>query len=371
MSVIHMDTEVVRSLCKSIEQLSVLLSLALAEIEQNILGVSWQGSSRDEFCEQVGVLHSKLETLLDSMRQHGIDLENEIQQWEKNGSHFTNSLPPGIPISISAAVSGGMVLGVNNENIVQSQDQYLQMSWSERLAEQHRILNEISQFENGNPRLAELDEQIADLEQKMEEARQESDKLINKIITQEGKTLSKRYDEIATNYQQQIEALKTQRERELIYPAEQQMKADALNSLLKQGISSDGPTVGWLRDDLGGCTHYVAGKRDISSLNNGHPGDAYKWYKQASDAGMEVGNLPVNGSIIVFQPGVNNSDPKAGHVGIVESVQYINGQYEITYSQAGTVRTGGTWVRNTHTTLKDGSLSIPIAGMEGIGFIYE
>jgi surface antigen/uncharacterized protein YukE len=119
---------------------------------------------------------------------------------------------------------------------------------------------------------------------------------------------------------------------------------DKIIEISTNSVIPESTTPSWLQKHLGGCTHYVAGRRDISTFGNGHPGNAAQWDDQARAAGYETGVLPMKGSIIVYE---GNLDPdgagpirrtnSAGHVGYVESVTRVDGGYQVVYSQADTI----------------------------------
>lgn len=68
----------------------------------------------------------------------------------------------------------------------------------------------------------------------------------------------------------------------------------------------------------GACTQYVAAKRSLAGYPN-----AFQWATNGYLArkGYRQVAAPVVGAIVVYQPGVNNTDPIRGHVALVEFVQ--------------------------------------------------
>lgn len=156
---------------------------------------------------------------------------------------------------------------------------------------------------------------------------------------------------------------------------------DLLTRTVTEGSIKDGSTPDWLRKSMGGCTQYVAEKRDVSDFNGGHPGNAVAWLDQAQKAGYDTGDLPQKGAIIYYKPGydADGSGPRlpvgeAGHVGYVESVTRVEGGYEVKISQAST-KYGSQyldgWERGTHTTPTTASKFIPDSGVSGVSFIYD
>jgi surface antigen len=136
-----------------------------------------------------------------------------------------------------------------------------------------------------------------------------------------------------------------------------------------------------LRNQLGGCTNYVAQKRDVSDFPNasgqpGHPGDAQYWDNQARQAGYEVGSRPVVGSIMVFEPdhgkpnGIMNVHDTAGHVAYVEKVERIDGGYKVTISQASTKYVDGQFVRGTY--INQNTMTVTVNdGQQAASFVYD
>jgi len=156
---------------------------------------------------------------------------------------------------------------------------------------------------------------------------------------------------------------------------------DLLTKTVTEGSITDGSTPDWMRKSMGGCTQYVAEKRDVSDFNGGHPGNAVAWLDQARKAGYDTGDLPQKGAIIYYKPGydADGSGPRipvaeAGHVGYVESVTRVEGGYEIKISQASTnygSQYPDGWERGTHTTPTTASKFIPDSGVSGVSFIYD
>lgn len=62
-------------------------------------------------------------------------------------------------------------------------------------------------------------------------------------------------------------------------------------------------------------------------------GHAKFWADQAAAAGMDVGAVPVKGSVMVWQPDVHGADARFGHVSFVERVEPMgNGAYRVYYT---------------------------------------
>jgi surface antigen len=250
------------------------------------------------------------------------------------------------------------------------------MSWADRfdyadeppkqikeLEEAQQELNDM--IDGCDQEIADIDEQIADLQAQRDALQKEADRLWNKIRPDDDGLRFGRddgffdmpwrteaddlEDQIADldrrieNLQEQKQGLIEQRQthQRKLNDINQQLKAlrqnqKKLNKLIDRGIPPDGPTKpDSLRNKLSGCTHYVAEKRDVSAWPDsknepGHPGNACQWDDQARRANYEVGQKPLKGAIVVWEPGAkytqehNNytvsTHATAGHVAIVEAV---------------------------------------------------
>ncbi|MCA9922380.1 MAG: CHAP domain-containing protein [Anaerolineales bacterium] len=96
---------------------------------------------------------------------------------------------------------------------------------------------------------------------------------------------------------------------------EQQQKWEMLS---QSGSFEDG--AGPLHEQFpeGECTWYASSRRNFGWDVHGH---AYKWADQAQAAGYDVGNIPAQGAVMVWQPGVHKANMEYGHVSIVERVE--------------------------------------------------
>lgn len=80
----------------------------------------------------------------------------------------------------------------------------------------------------------------------------------------------------------------------------------------------------------GECTWFATSKRDLYPAVYGH---AKYWADQATQHGIEVGQIPIKGSVMVWQPGIFNADAKFGHVSFVEGVERLaDGSFKIFYT---------------------------------------
>ena len=80
----------------------------------------------------------------------------------------------------------------------------------------------------------------------------------------------------------------------------------------------------------GECTWFATSKRDLYPAVYGH---AKYWAEQASQQGIEVGQIPIKGSVMVWQPGIFNADAEFGHVSFVEGVERLaDGSFKVFYT---------------------------------------
>lgn len=107
----------------------------------------------------------------------------------------------------------------------------------------------------------------------------------------------------------------------------------------------------------GQCTWYVASRRSVGYDIHG---DARVWGDAAVNAGYEVGDVPVKGAIMVWQPGVHNADETYGHVSYIERViPNSNGTFTVEFTD------------NLNMN-QDAPTRITITpGEEGVQFIYD
>lgn len=127
-----------------------------------------------------------------------------------------------------------------------------------------------------------------------------------------------------------------------------------LDGLMREGVTVGRP--GPNNFPEGQCTWYVASRRDIGPLH----GDARYWDGVATETGYDVGEVPVKGSIMVWQPGVHNADENYGHVSFVERViPNRDGTFTVEFTDNLNMNTDAP----TRITITPGE--------EGVSFIYD
>jgi surface antigen/uncharacterized protein YukE len=129
---------------------------------------------------------------------------------------------------------------------------------------------------------------------------------------------------------------------------------------------------------LGGCTNYVATKRDVSGFWKPGRMNAQYWNENAAAAGYGVGSKPVAGAIMVVEAdngidnGIMNVNDKAGHVLYVESVKETSGGYLVSYSHAGTLYDdAGNYIPGTYKMLNNSAPVFVPYESPAVSFIYD
>ena len=129
---------------------------------------------------------------------------------------------------------------------------------------------------------------------------------------------------------------------------------------------------------LGGCTNYVATKRDVSGFWKPGRMNATYWNENAQAAGYAVGNKPVAGSIMVVEAdngvynGIMDVNDKAGHVLYVEGVKETAGGYLVSYSHAGTLYdASGNYIPGTYNMLSNSKPIFVPYESAAVSFIYD
>jgi len=104
---------------------------------------------------------------------------------------------------------------------------------------------------------------------------------------------------------------------ELTRLKELHQERNEIQLVMEKGIEADGPGPMHQNFPEGECTWYASSRRnfgwDIS-------GDAKVWGEKALAAGYEVGEVPLKGAVMVWQPGAHHANITYGHVSFVERV---------------------------------------------------
>lgn len=103
-----------------------------------------------------------------------------------------------------------------------------------------------------------------------------------------------------------------------------------VEAVLNSGYADDGPGPLHSAFPEGQCTWFASSRRNLSMAIRGH---AKFWADQAAGDGYDVGQVPVKGSIMVWQPGVHGADERFGHVSFVERVVPLDdGRFKVYYT---------------------------------------
>jgi len=103
-----------------------------------------------------------------------------------------------------------------------------------------------------------------------------------------------------------------------------------LQTKLETGIEANGRPQESNPFPEGECTWFATSKRDLFPAVSR---DAKYWAEQASQHGIEVGQVPIKGSVMVWQPGIFNADAEFGHVSFVEGVERLaDGSFKVFYT---------------------------------------
>lgn len=340
---------------------------------------------------------------------------------------------------LGAATLASMPLSGGVPTQAELTQHYQSLKWSDKFKEQNRLNSEIARLETWlkqnrgtgdigaeiadvenqladlKARRAEAEAQIADLRARRAEAEAKSNNLFNQILPdwplaldpEDGvpwRVKADDYQDEMANYDAQIaqltndmaghDAQVTQLEaRHQILLDERatvlantvaltdlKSQQGALSSVINQGILADGPTKpDWYKNGFGGCTNYVAEKRDLYVSDSIRiNGNAQDWKQSAINGGWDVGKAPAKGSVMVFQGEASKDYGTAnravgGHVAYVENVQVgSDGNYKVTISEASTIfNKDGSFVRGAHTPVKTRVVTVPANGHKYVDFIYD
>jgi surface antigen len=272
------------------------------------------------------------------------------------------------------------------------------MSWAERLAYADRLPEEIralqaqaaeieGQIDQAEGEIVEIDRRIAELEAQRDALEEEAAKLGNRLLPDEEglewgfddglidapwRTRSDAAEDQIDAYNEEIARLQAQRQgladqrnayQQDLTAVNQQLDTlhqvqTEVNDTLEKGIEFDGPSD--IHPDFPGtvksnCTKYASSRRDVPCRR-----DAHLWDNEARNAGYEVGDVPVSGSVMVMEAGVKGADATRGHVAIIERVERQgDGSYKIWYTDNG------------NNDVANPSTRTIVPGEEEISFIYD
>lgn len=363
-TLIRMETEDVQTTVSILIENNQRINTYSQNIKSSIenLKSTWQGPSSDIFLEESQVLLGKLITHNDTLQELIGKLKNEMLEWESMSAHLnlggsstsqvsasdkaqapipvSETIPSSSPVvgTVAAGVVGvGAVASTTSAAVVDKSGtvasgamtftpgaflkEYQALNWTRKFNEETSILSQIAALEK------------------------------------------KRTSSVGLSQSEQNKL------------AELLARKSAIQTVIDSGIS-DKPTKTSLSKVLGGCTNYVATKRNVEPFFKGGHMNATYWNENAASSGFDVGARPVKGAIMVIEAdngknnGVMNVSDTAGHVAYVESVKAVKGGYNVVVSQANTKYTSsGGYVAGTYINKNTKTIFVP-TGNKSVSFIY-
>lgn len=421
-AVLHMETDSVRLLAGQMRSALEAMNAQNRDVSHYTQSANWLGPSRDEFLAEMEAVARQLDAQIEAGIVLAGRAEREADEWDQTAAAFSSGYAYSrdeMQRVLSNIMVGGAVLGTATmanmpitggaSTQAELKRQYEAMKWSDKFAEQHRIDGEIAKQEALLARsrseaeidveMADVGKQLADLQAKRAEAEQKSKSFLNQLLpdwplardTEDGvpwRVKADDYEDEIAGYDAEIAQLNERRvaladEKTTLLAntamlANLKSQQEALSSVINQGIPADGPTEpDWYKNGFGGCTNYVAEKRDLYVSDTIRiKGNAQDWKQSAINSGWDVGKQPTKGAVMVFQ-GEASADYKTanravgGHVAYVENVEKaVNGNYKVTISEASTIFKDGKFVPGVHTKVTTRTVEVPASGHNYVDFIY-
>ncbi|MCB2160539.1 WXG100 family type VII secretion target [bacterium] len=88
MSILHMETDVVRQVSAKLKEMSDLLQSQADAVYSRVESIDWRGGSRDEFVSEIAQIRSALVSYAEICDVLRVRLEAEIVQWEETAAKF-------------------------------------------------------------------------------------------------------------------------------------------------------------------------------------------------------------------------------------------------------------------------------------------
>jgi uncharacterized protein YukE/surface antigen len=340
---IRMDTEKVHTTGKLFLTNAAKMDALIDELAISIrkLSASWDGGSSDSFCDQLYSLRRQLERKSWELSNLAQQLQREIDEWENadrtlkgESAKKTNILFASTALA-GATAATGQVLGASSINIDQ-------LSWKEKFELERSLAAQISEIEGKyqsqeerDGRIAQIDKEIGALEKEREKTQRKADRLLNKILPdfpleaddEDGVAWRVRTDDFedqVKEYDNQLSALKTEKANLLQFDTLKQQHLE-LNVVFEHRLKDVNP------NNYGSCALYAAARRpDLgstqSNFENYTDGAAANYIAKYQDtafqitAGVDLRDKVGAGFAVIWEPGVQNSNPTYGHVAIVEKV---------------------------------------------------
>ncbi|HND50568.1 MAG TPA: hypothetical protein PLL95_18505, partial [Anaerolineales bacterium] len=91
-SVIHMDTEQVRSVAKQLSQVSSDIQQDIISVGNRLRGLNWQSPSRDRFISDVAELQRKVQIHAELGAELGLRMQKEADEWERVDNSWPDTI---------------------------------------------------------------------------------------------------------------------------------------------------------------------------------------------------------------------------------------------------------------------------------------
>ncbi len=286
---ISMETETVQAAVDTLRRGSRYFDrLALQmNFHYRILSTAWLGERGEEYGSQIRRICRLLEERTSELEIMAERLQNEVFEWEAMDKSLGQPVKR-YPAVVTAILSGAGITFAGGEVLGASASIYDQMSWADKFALQRELAKKIAEFKEKYG-LTGSDEEIAamyaDLEAQIKElegtqaGQENADRWYNKILpdlplegdSEDGvpwRVKADDYEDEIKGYDAELAQLRAKRE-DLAGLMELQGQQNGLSENIAVGIPEDGPTKPSLKNVLGGCTNYVAGRRDVSGFFKG------------------------------------------------------------------------------------------------------
>ena len=260
MPLLHMETDLVRSVGNQVQQTAVSLQQQTQQLNHSMQALSnaWQGPSTDVFISEIHPLLQQLQEISSVGETLNQRLQREVEEWER----IANSILSGTVIAAMTMpiAGGGEILGASTVDL---SGKYQDMTWLEKSSELQRFEGKIAALEQElrdqlpvDDRVNEIDEEIAQLETQMDEAQKDASAWYNKAIPtwpfqkdDDGapwRVRTDNYEDDITGYEQQIKELQKEKSDLLAQDKQDQLAAIktqhvALQTIITNGIPADGP----------------------------------------------------------------------------------------------------------------------------------
>jgi len=381
---IKMDTDAVRSLASSLQNFSASYENRLRAIKQSAESANWQSQAREEFIQDLNLVAKGGNLSVEALRLMSRATNRKVDQWEAIGNIFNG------PFYFLEGIwdSFKNYLGNSWNNLIKTMGS---IRWPTATAITGIATGIVSGFTGLWPKwdfnrpdwwpwptkTNETGKLSSDSEVNFSDNNPIGDYTVPE-------NWSEKFNE-QSRIQKEIEitkALISSDPNDLLLKLRlKQLESQefAIQTSINQGITSE-PTPKDKSNKLGGCTNYVASKRNVEGFWQDSHMNATYWDENARAAGFDVGSQPVKGSIMVIEAdndntkkivnGIMDVHATAGHVAYVEGVTNVEGGYMVSISHGGTkYYDNGNYIPGTYKPLPPKTLFIPYES-DYVSFIY-